>query len=481
MDIKYDELTDKLLEIEQKYQFFDLDYNGIKYWKYARYYVYRVLLKKMYDIATPWLEKNSSDQNSGDKRVFTKIWDSLFHNVRLSRKKDILFFTFNRRVKKGRHYISPVTDEIVKKIPYSCCTIEAPYNHKYFRHIPIRGIKYFDVWEGVGNPEKEYEVMPRGQLRKQIFQCLEKELEIKFTREEREIVFSNVNYFIMYRDELMEKYKEIIARVQPKLVFLVTSYIGEWVVLVETLNQIKIPNVEILHGYVDNHYLPYNYYAENLHDALPNYIFAYSEIQKNMVNWGIARENIRVVGFPEGEKRAQELLQKRKKEKKNEKKVITFISSMMSCMETYITDLAERINENEWKIIFKLHPNEYEDWKDRYTNLPDNVKIIDNNEHDIHYYLSLSTIVAGINSTALFEASFYPVQILILKEESCENMHILLESQRGQLVEGSEELFEKVTELNVEEIRGLTNEQIYRSNAIDNIQNELQNILQKSV
>lgn len=73
MDIKYDELTDKLLEIEQKYQFFDLDYNGIKYWKYARYYVYRVLLKKMYDIATPWLEKNSSDQNSGDKRVFTKI------------------------------------------------------------------------------------------------------------------------------------------------------------------------------------------------------------------------------------------------------------------------------------------------------------------------------------------------------------------------------------------------------------------------
>ena len=53
--MNYDELCRKICEIEDEYDLFHLTFNHVAYWKYARYYIYRVLLHKFFGIHTPWL------------------------------------------------------------------------------------------------------------------------------------------------------------------------------------------------------------------------------------------------------------------------------------------------------------------------------------------------------------------------------------------------------------------------------------------
>ncbi len=272
----------------------------------------------------------------------------------------------------------------------------------------------------------------------------------------------------------MANYRNVIQKVNPKLVLLTTSYIGEWVVLIELLKELKIPIIEILHGYVDDNYLPYNYIRQGMNDAQPDYIFVYSQLQKDQVNWGIPKDHIRVVGYPEGEKRSRELLAH---PLKRSKKRITFISNMAQVLEKYLNVLAENINLEEYKILLKLHPNEYTCWKEIYKNLSQQIHVIDHNENDIHYYLANSDIVVGINSTALFEATFYPVDIYILREDSYQNMNFLLKSGAAALVSDSHGLLSSIYENKSKKTSN--NDIIFRKNSIENVNSEIEKIVGK--
>ncbi len=472
--MNYDQLCRKICEIEDKYDLFHLTYNDVAYWKYARYYVYRVLLHKFFGIHTPWLENKKENDYIKQPHFLQKFTDPVFHNESSSISNDILMFTFNRRSRQGEVYVSSVTDEISLNLELSNCIVEVPYNGGYYQPIPIKNIKYFDPWEGIGldNGQKSYIPISRGLLRRQLLQIFEKELEIAFSLEEKNILNTNINYYIIYRQDLMANYRKVIQKVNPKLVILTTSYIGEWVVLIELLKELKIPIIEILHGYVDDNYLPYNYIRQGMNDAQPDYIFVYSQLQKDQVNWGIPKDRIRVVGYPEGEKRSRELLAH---PLNRSKKRITFISNMAQVMEKYLNVLAEKINLEEYEILFKLHPNEYTCWKEIYKNLSQQIHVIDHNENDIHYYLANSDIVVGINSTALFEATFYPVGIYILQEDSYQNMNLLLKSGAATLVSDSTGLLSSIYENS--EGKSSNNDIIFRKNSIKNINSEIKNIL----
>ena len=79
------------------------------------------------------------------------------------------------------------------------------------------------------------------------------------------------------------------------------------------------------------------------------------------VSWGISLDNIRVAGYPEGERRAAELLA----DSRNRDSIrITFISSMAPAIEKYINILADNLDMKKYEILFKLHPNEYTSWRE---------------------------------------------------------------------------------------------------------------------
>ena len=474
--MEYTEFCAKFCEIEARYKLFDLEFNEIKYWKYARYYVFNILGQKLYDLSVPfWLDTENPWKLPRYSHQYQKYTDAIFHNVNLTSEKDIMLFTFQRRVKYKKKFISPVTDEISLHLQRSHCIIEEPYCEGYYRPTPIRNIKYYDVWEGIGDETKVYTPINRGQLRKQLLHTFEQEYDITFTQSEKKNIISNLNYYIMYHDELVAKYMKILSRIRPKVVIYTSSYIGIRVVLTEVLKELNIPCIEILHGYVDDNCIAYNYSETGMNDSLPDYIFAYSQVQKDTLNWGIPRDHIRGVGNPWLEKRSKKFLAERG-EKRNKKR-ITFISSANPAIEKYLVHLADHIDQDDYEIIFKLHPEEYALWKKVYQDLPDHVKVIDNNDKDIHYYLANSDFVAGITSTALFEAAVYPVQIYILAEESWQSMHILLNAGRASLIQDCRELYSSI--MNDQNKNNKIDCNFYAENAIDNINTEIEKIIRE--
>lgn len=473
--VKYDEFCTRFCEIENRYKLFDLEFNGIKYWKYARYYVYNVLMKEYGHSVPFWFDNENSYKLPQYTYAYQKITDSIFHNVNVGFEKDVLLFSFSRRVKVGNQYTSPVTDEIAIHLDRSHCVIEEPYCGGYYRPASIWGIKYFNVWNGVGNESKVYVPLNRGQLRKQLLRIFEQEFGITFTKEEKNILLVNINYFVMYRDELIENYKKVISKVNPKLVLYTSAYIGNGVVLTETLKEMGIPGIEIAHGFQDDDCIAYNYSELGLNDALPDYIFVYSQIEKDSIKWGIPKDHIRVVGFPEGEKRSRELLTKQNKGKK---KIITFISNANKTIEKYVNYLAENIDTDKYEIIFKLHPVEYGSWKSVYGNLSKKVHIVDHNEKDIHFYLVKSDFVIGIVSTALIEATFYPADIFVLDEEGCQGMKALLKTERAVLVHDRKELLSNIT--SGHSCCRQKDNSIIKRNAIENINREIEKIMNEN-
>ncbi len=474
--VDYTDFCKKFCEIEKKYKLFEVDYNGIQYWKYARYFVFNFLWEKLYGVCAPaWFDNKNQLAINKYNHQYQRFTDVLFHNTKIGLKKDILMFSFSRRVKVGKKFISPVTDEIALNLKRSVCIVETPYYGGFYRPCPIRGIKYYDVWDGIESEKNNNPPIARGQLRKQILSFFENELDIKFTTKEKTILVTNVNYFILYHDELMARYKKIINKVKPKVVLYTMSYISEWIILTETLKEMGIPGIEILHGYVDNNCVAYNYSEVGLNNSLPDYIFAYSQIQKDVIKWGIPADHVRVVGNPWLEKRKKEFLNCNCEEKR--KKTITFISSGNQAIEKYLVRLAKHIDHNKYNIVFKLHPEEYASWRTIYQNLPNSIKIIDNNEKDIHFYLAQSDFVIGINSTALFEAAAYSCDIYILEEESCQSMNILLKAGRASLVHTEEELFSGIMS-NADRKSG-DKTSFYEEYAIENINVEIEKIIKE--
>lgn len=472
--IKYEDFCKVFCELEKRENLFALEFNGVKYWKYARYIMFEFLGRKLFGLAgTSWLNPENKMKNSKYKHNYQKYTDVFFHNINFTPRKDVMMFTFPRRVKYNNKYVSPVTDEIVLHSKRSMCVVETPYYEGYYRPTPIRGIKYFNPWEGVLDEKKVYTPINRGELRKQLLQIFENEFDIQFTVQEKKEFLLNINRCIMFRDELMARYKKIISKVNPKVVLYTMSYINEWVVLTETLKEMNIPGIEILHGYVDNTCVAYNYAEIGLNDSLPDYIFAYSQVQKDTLNWGISKECIRVVGNPWLEKRKKEFLAT--KDIQGEKKQILFISSTAQSIEKYIVYLADKIDQNKYEIIFKLHPEEYGCWKTIYKKLPDGVEVVDNGENDIHYYLARADFVIGITSTALFEAAIYSAWIIVLEEESWQSMGILLKAGGAVLIHDVQELFSYITSDSARKTKKVAC--FYAENAIENINNEIEKII----
>lgn len=474
--ISYDELCMRFCDLEKREDLFSLEFNGVKYWKYARYILCCFMQKKLKERKIPdfWMNPENELSNRKYTYRYQKFTDKLFHNVFLAREKDIMLFTFQRRVKYKSKYISPVTDEIAINLKRNACIIETPYCGGYYRPSPIRGIKYFDLWEGVYDGESNYVPINRGYLSKQLLHLFEREFEIKFTTDEKKTILLCINRCIMFRDEIMSRYRKMLTKVNPKVVLYTMSYINEWVMLTEVLREMGIPSVEILHGYVAENNMAYTYSEAGLNDALPDYIFAYSEAQKNAIKWGIPRERIRVVGNPWLEKKkaliSEQGIQKKKKQ-------IVFISGAISSIEKYIVTLAEKIDQDKYDIIFKLHPEEYGCWEKIYKELPASVEVVDSNENDIHYYLARADVVIGITSTALFEAAIYSAKIIVLQEDGWFSMNILLKAGRASLVHDVRDLFSVISNDSVQETK--KNSNFYAEHAIENVNNEIEKIIMK--
>lgn len=431
---------EKFLEIEDKYDLFDMEINHIRIWQYIRFSYCAKLLEELTGIRTT--NRNEKVLQSKSVTGCGKEW--LKEHQFLVRKKTLLVVNHPRRVKEGNTYKCFVTDAFLENLKKSYYVYEDAYQGKHYSPAKTKGLKYRDInyIKSLYPYDKyAYEAEIR-EVANKITKVFEQELSVEL----RGTIKSELYNLILYSLENIfygRKYAEIILNlIRPKAVIVTVYYKVYNQTLIETAKNRGIPTIELQHGRIGNSHAAYNFKQVRNLQTFPDYIFVYGQYEKQIPRFPVPKEHIYATGYPELEKKAEYY---KKNHKQQDKKVITFISSPVEggIISKYAIGLAKKMKEDNFEIVYKLHPSEYNNWKKYYPDFEAmGIQVVSSNQHDIYYYLGNSDYVVGISSTVLFEAMQFAVNIIIIKEQDYMKSEAIYENNCATLVSHVDELYE---------------------------------------
>ena len=176
----------------------------------------------------------------------------------------------------------------------------------------------------------------------------------------------------------------------------------------------KIPTVDYQHGLLSNYYVLYNhnqFIDQDYKNYLSDYYLAWGSFRLSSYNKNYLT---RVGGNPFFEKKLKEY-----KFVKEEKNSILFISDGKTTKKV-LQELALYLNKelDDYKIFYKLRPEEYQTWQEEYSlleKISNSIYVIQDDDIDIYYYFKKCEFVIGTNSTALVEAIPFS-EVLVYKK-----------------------------------------------------------------
>ncbi|ENH98103.1 sialyltransferase [Gracilibacillus halophilus YIM-C55.5] len=430
-------ICEEIWHLEDKYKLFDIQINGVKLWELIRLPVLNEITRQREIFGQAHTTKNSL--SSKFKALPTFIYNSLTKNPFFSnREVDVIIFDHERKVRVDNKYIDIYTDPIIKKLSSDKYeVIEEDYLKKHWTSRKDSFRNYNDFYFF-------YTFKDRMLLR------------VKFTEEEifkitklQKIInnhFSvNLDLFNQSKKAIKEfklKYRyhyNLLKIRKPKEIFLVVSYTRQG--LVKAAKDLGILVNEIQHGIISPYHLGYNYPGSKNQEYFPDVLYLFGEYWKEASNFPIKKDRLKVLGFPF----LYNNIIKKKKLMEHKKQQILFISQGTIGNKLSTIALETAIAMSDYKIVYKLHPGEFERWKTTYPDLVranklENFQVVDSNERDLHTYLAESKFQVGVYSTAIYEGLALKCNTIILKIPGYYYMEELIKQGFVYLVEDSDGL-----------------------------------------
>lgn len=471
---------DEFIKFEKENDLFQLEIDGFKYWQYIRFNIYSEIYSQKYN--TGQAHTNLSSE-SYYKRVILKLKQTsnwlLMNPLWGLKKRDLLVLNHQRRVKNGDYFECIYTDSLLKKIDYSYYVFEQPILEKHYRPIMTENIRYFDYIN--------FKITFKKEIKRKLFKfSLKKEYKEQFRitinhlnqHFDAKINFSDLfelleNAYLTYK--LSRKYYcKIIDRVKPKAILQVVSYGADRFLINELAKERGIPIIELQHGTMGKYHIAYNFLGKMELSSFPDYLFLFGQFWKDTTRLPINDDKVKVVGWDYFEQKTN----KENKEKDNSKTTVLFISQGIIGKE--LSELAfkvsKQIDMTKHKIIYKLHPGEYDRWKKEYPYLKEaDIDVIDNNTNDMYSYFAKSDIQVGVSSTALFEGLGYGLETIVVKLPGHEYLDILYKESIAFLAKDLDDLVYYIN--NNSERSTIDIKYFWESNSLDNFKNELDNLL----
>ena len=134
---------------------------------------------------------------------------------------------------------------------------------------------------------------------------------------------------------------------------------------------------------------------------------------------------------------------------KKNKKQILFISqgTIGKKLSNLALKLAKKLTE--FKIIYKLHPGEYERWKAEYTCLHsfvslENTQVLDDNITNLYQLFGESSYQVGVYSTAIYEGISFGLKTFIVDLPGSEFLDKAVQLNLVKKVNSENEIIEKL-------------------------------------
>jgi hypothetical protein len=438
-------LFERFLQFETDFNLFNYQLYDIKIWHLFRGFVFDEIFKKEFQYSPPHDGLKAFKLLPRLKIFIREFLKWSFNNFKINpQHHKYLFLNHSRRVKVGLTYECIYTDLLIRELNASSIILEEPYFSKT-NLFPIATINVF--YTGInGIFSKLYYIIFRQHslttkdimTLNEIAQFIESNFNLN-----KKYIFKNFAKILIISKLKLKFYERLLTKIKPQIIIQVISYGFSKFLINHIAKKMGIPTVELQHGTMGKYHIAYNFKDKIKLTTFPDYVFTFGQFWKDTTRFPISNENIKVLGWPYFEKKVSYY---KDKFKNNNIKTILFISQGTIGVELSkeAVKLSELLNNN-YRIIYKLHPGEYVRWKNSYPWLKNTlINVIDNNDNDIHYYFSQSDFQVGVDSTSLFEGLAYNLKTYIFPFFGSFNMSEFVKKNNIETVNNSYELFNSI-------------------------------------
>ena len=480
---------DSFLEYEKENKLYDREVFGFKYWEYVRFVIYTEVKIKV-------------EQLSELLAVSNLTWKNYRFNLKelnkylgLNKVKncDLLFISHPRRINQNEKYENIYTDEVERYLSskYNCITFEEPCWNSYVSsergHLfptATENIKYTDLLELLYLFKKKiYKTFNKNkvQLIEQevvdILQGLNNKYNVDIMYVKNRIINSIIYVLIMKKH-----YFKILKEIKPKVVFINYWPTDFKTLIMDICNNLRIPTIELQHGTITfDDPIEHKCYDNNICKNVSDYFFSFGQVHTDVSYLTTKSEYLKEVGYPFLEKKIKEKYKLPTELKKNKKYILIISQTIIGEeMSEFASNLAELImNNDEYMIIFKFHPNEV----DRiYPHLDKkNIIQVKQKGEEIYKYQKFAYLQVGVYSTAIYEGLAFGIPTFILrgKSGSEESEKLLSYMKKGvYFIEDEKDLYNNIQK-NLSHPLKSDIDKLWKQNSLKNIEKELEKILEK--
>lgn len=478
---------DDFIKIEQKFDLYHLEIDGVQPWMYFRFNFWN------HQICREKLSLSDGIQRRG---WFESHWQQLRNrfgsimnsNTRKVCKADIVFCAHPRRIKENGYFECVYTDCLLDKYPNNIVW-ERPFMERHMTPVRVEHIYYTDLLEMKARWYKKIQSRLKTKKYQRIYEQVHKDFE-----EPLREIGAAYHYKISY-DKIYTKLTETVLEVQsrkkifgrvldkiaPRLIVEVVYYSNGLMVLNELAKARGIPIVELQHGIMHAAHAAYQF-ADGCGEIsqFPNYVFMFSEYWKKFAHIPIDDAQIKITGYPYFERQLNQY--KKADTKENTLTNIIFVSQgaisrELGCLAAELHDL---LDKTRYHIIYKLHPAEYEGWRERNPELlKDNIEVIDSPEHNIYEYFSRCSIQIGVYSTALYEGLGFGLVTYIYDIGHADTMDELCRQGYAVYIKSVEELYDHIMGDNIGNCK--KGKEFWKMNSLENICKEIDKLCEYAV
>ena len=273
-------------------------------------------------------------------------------------------------------------------------------------------------------------------------------------------------------------YRKLLRKIKPQVIFVVCHYNRLLWPLYQVSKEFRIPVIEIQHGLI-NHHRAYNYVDTSIiGKELPDYLFSYGQLWHQWINLPDCMRAY-PIGNPFLESRGQFYAENFA----DSKKIVIYSDRWETngrILEKLALDISNKYYDQGYRVYFKMHPGEYNNWIEKYVALKENTQImVVCNEIELYQLLSMAKHQIGVFSTVLYETTVFDVNTYILatEEKYIPYVQVLIDFELAYVIRDFNE-FERIM------LSGVTlqkefAEQLWRRNAKQNAQDRLSKIIRK--
>ena len=474
------------LNIEKKYDLYHIEVNGVNIWQYFRIDIwYEILLQKSGTQGDTTRDKHGETNigKSGEIKIFLKkIGYILTHkNSKRIHAADVLFLNFGRKFLRNGVYIDKLTGQLETCFHDNFVIIEFSRNYAMsLRPTQSQNEYYPELLGFIALLRTKIETFfnvneyknARNEVEKHFTAPLE---EFKRTYDwqiDLQSYFHDMAMQILKIKRLKKSYRRLLNKIHPKVILETLPNSRPFMIINEIAKEMNIPTIELQHAFPITNLIWI--YAKDCGEIrqFPDYEFGYSDYFNSFMNLPIPAENIKAVGLPY----LEQCLSAYPKCKKDNRVTILFISQGPHAkqLSKLAVEIREHLDIDQYRIIYKLHPDETLVWKERLPWLRErkDIEVIDNRTYETYRCFAESDIQIGVNSTALFEGMAYNLETYIFKATYWEVMSDVIKLGYATLITNCDDFLSNLN--HTTNAKKPLKEFLWQGNALENMLREIE-------